>query len=210
MHGSVDWFWELPALSGAAFAFLGAAAALEPGRGVLARQTARRHAVIDRLRRFVPAVAALAIGATALWVMGTGYLGERALDRGRALAAIHPGAALHELSLAAGYEPLDSAPLALGAAIELRGGHPASALLWTRAGLHRDSADWVLWLEDGLAAGALRQVGAEKAAFDRARTLDPSEPVVALAISRAGTSSPLTIEQAAAMLAVAHAERVKP
>ena len=34
VHGSVDWFWEVPALSGPAFAFLGMAAGLSRRRGV--------------------------------------------------------------------------------------------------------------------------------------------------------------------------------
>jgi hypothetical protein len=59
----------------------------------------------------------------------------------------------------------------------------------------------VLWLEDGLAAGAAHGATTERAALARAHALDPGEPVIALAQQRAGTPDPLTIEQAASMLA---------
>jgi hypothetical protein len=210
VHGSVDWFWELPALSGAAFAFLGAAAALEPGREVFEHRAADRRAGIRRALRLVPALGALAISGVALWVMGTAYLSERALQEGRALAAVKPPAALHDLSLAASYEPLSSTPLTLGAGIELRRGHATSTLTWARAGLRRDPGDWVLWLEAGLADGKLGRLMAENAALARARALDPQEPVIALAQRRAGTRRPLTIVQAASMLAGRARRRVAP
>ncbi|HEV3056193.1 MAG TPA: O-antigen ligase family protein, partial [Solirubrobacteraceae bacterium] len=44
VHGSIDWFWEMPAISGPAFAFLGIAVALsEQHRSVLWRRTRRRR-----------------------------------------------------------------------------------------------------------------------------------------------------------------------
>lgn len=210
VHGSEDWFWELPALSGAAFAFLGAAVALEPGRGVPEAGGIRRRAGIDRALRLMPAVGAAAFAGIALWVMGTAYLGEHALAQARALAAVRPAAALRELSLAADYEPLDGAPMTLGAALELRGGQATSALRWTQAGLRRDPGDWVLWLENAIANGALGHSAAEAAAFRHAHTLDPREPVIALAQRRARTSTPLTITQAASMLTSRAQARVAP
>jgi hypothetical protein len=228
VHGSVDWFWEIPALSGAAFVFLAAAVALERESDVLtskranvlsrlagrrwlraatprwlrARMPGRLHAGTPRwLRAGGRAAAVTALALAILAVLTTSYLGERALGQGRALAATRPAAALHELSLAAKLEPYSSTPLALGAGLELRAGHAADALQWAHAGLLRDNGDWVLWLEDGLAAGAAHGAATERAALARAHALDPGEPVIALAQQRAGTPDPLTIEQAASMLA---------
>ncbi len=228
VHGSVDWFWEIPALTGAAFVFLAAAVALErdsevhgadrgrlrarPGavmahvlrspifevaRGRLAGPLSASGWLRSSARNAVP----LAIALAALFLFGTAYLGERALGKGQALASTRPAAALHELSLASELEPYSSTALALGAGLELRAGHIEDALQWVHAGVRRDQGAWVLWLEDGLAAGAAHQPEAERAALARAQALDPREPVIALAQRRADMGHPLTIEQAALMLA---------
>jgi hypothetical protein len=195
VHGSVDWFWEIPALSAPAFAFLGAVVALEPGR----ERTAS-----------TPTVAVLGATAAALAVLGPTYVGERALQDGRALATARPAVALRDLRLAAELEPLSSAPHAVEASIQLRTGGGGRALREAAAGLRRDPGDWVLWLEDGLAAGAAGRPEVERAALHRARALDPREPVIALAQRRAGTQDPLTIVEAQSMLDARAQARVAP
>jgi hypothetical protein len=197
VHGSVDWFWEMPALSGPAFAFLGAVIAFEPKT---------EPGFANGWHPLVP----LASVGTALVLFGSAYLGERALAAGRAVAATRPAAALRELSLAARLEPLGSAPQALQAAIELRANNNASALLLARAGLRRDPGNWVLWLEDALAAGAEGRQSAGLAALAQARALDPREPVIVLAQRRALTRHPLTINQAASLFAARAQARVAP
>jgi hypothetical protein len=194
-HGSVDWFWEIPALSAPAFAFLGAVVALEPSRE---RQPSSRPVV------------ALIAAAGALALLVPAYLGERALATGRALAATRPRAALRDLSLAARLEPLSSVPQTVAAGIELRAGDGAAARRLADAGLRRDPADWVTWLEDGLAAGASGQPARERAALARAHALDPREPVIALAWRRAGTSTPMTITEVASQLNARAQARVAP
>jgi O-Antigen ligase len=223
VHGSVDWFWEMPALSGAAFVFLAAAVALEssgpapsvslPGRAI--GTFVRPWRAVGRFGRpwQSPRTRAVGLASAAVAVLvllGSAYLGERALGQGRALAATRPASALHELALAAKLEPYSSTPLALGAGLELRARHASDALRWAHEGLRRDAGDWVLWLEDGLAAGAAGQPLAEHAALARAHALDPREPVIALAQRRAGTHSPLTIAEAASMLASRAHARVAP
>ncbi len=195
VHGSVDWLWEIPALSGAAFAFLGAAIGLEPGR--------------ERAAGTRP-IWALAGAAAGVVLLGSAYVGERALAAGNSLAATRPAAAVKELSLAARLEPLNSAPVALEAGIELRAGNGSPALRLTQAGLRRDQGNWVLWLEDGLAAGAAGNPDLERTALDRAHALDPQEPVIELAQRRAATPHPLTITEAAATLAARARARVAP
>ncbi len=214
VHGSIDWFWELPALSGAAFAFLGAAVALEPGRvsprlRELQPAYARGSAVPEKAgrsrRRVITRAGATAIGVTlaalALAALVPAYLGERALTQGQHLVATDPAAALNDLSLASRLEPLSTAPIALQAGIELRDKDATRGLALVRQGVARDPGDWMLWLEYGLAAGAKGQPGLERTALARAHALDPREPVIALAQRRAGTNDPLTIAQAAGALA---------
>ena len=227
VHGSIDWFWELPALSGAAFAFLGAAVALEPGRGTSTAAEdvgaiaswpvdARAYAVTNEPRRWLAAArmatsaAVLLTAAVALAALVPAYVGERALNEGRMLAASDPRAALSELSLASSFEPFNGAPYTVETGIELRADNAARALQVARSGLRRDSGDWVQWLEYGLAAGAARQPALEQRALGRARALDPREPLIALAQERARTGDPLTIREAAAMLAARDQARVKP
>ena len=138
------------------------------------------------------------------------YLGERALSAGRSLAPSRPTMAMHELSQAASLEPLSNVPQTLAAGIELRAGDGASALRLADASVRRDRGDWVPWLVDGLAAGEAGRPAVERAALTRARALDPREPVIALAQRRAGTRAPLTITEAASLLAARAHARVAP
>ncbi len=240
VHGSIDWFWELPALSGAAFALLGAAVALEPGRGPKAvtlepglprrmsskdvgahaslpvdasaygvtnepRASLRRSAA-----RLAPLVALAATAVLALVALVPAYIGERALDQGRGLASTNPRVALRDLSLASKVEPWSVTPLVVSAGIELREGQASLALRQADAGLRRDPSDWVLWLEQGMAAGLRGRSALERHAFARAHALDPLESLVGVAQQRAITAHPLTIQEAAAVLAARDRQRVQP
>jgi hypothetical protein len=89
-------------------------------------------------------------------------------------------------------------------------GRGAAALHLAEAGLRRDGGDWALRLVDGLAAGAAGRPGLERAVLERARALDPREPVIALAQRRAGTRAPLTITEASSLLAARAKARVTP
>lgn len=223
VHGSVDWFWEIPALSGAAFAFLGAAVGLEPGRlspklrelqPAYPRGSDLAHKLTPSRRRTIARLSATAVGVTlaglALAALVPSYLGESALARGQRLVATDPAAAVHDLSLSARLEPFSATPLALEAGVELRGSDGARALSLAHEGIRRDPGDWMLWLEYGLAAGSTGQSGLERSALAHARALDPREPVIALAQRRAGTRDPLTITQAAAALAARARATVAP
>jgi hypothetical protein len=200
----MDWFWELPALGGAAFAFLGAVVALEPGRVVFSAEP-RRTAV-----RVAALASVLVVAGVALAALVPAYVGERALGQGRALTATNPSRALDELRLASQLEPLDSASFVVESGIQLRAGGGARALQLARDGLRRDPGAWFLWLEDGLAAGMAGHPGLERSALAHARALDPREPMIAVAQSRAGSRDPLTITQAAAALAARAQKKVAP
>jgi hypothetical protein len=214
VHGSVDWFWEIPALAGPAFWWLGAAVAGEPRRqrpAPVVRGAAaplRRALAAARARAALRVALAGAAAAAALLVLGSAYLGERALAQASALARSAPRQALADLRRARALEPLDYAPLALAGAIELRLGASHAALRDLRAGLSRDRTSWLLWLERGLADGAAGRPRAELEALARARALDPREPVIALAQSRARSGRPLSIAQAARLFAAREREVV--
>jgi len=226
VHGSFDWFWEIPALSGAAFWWLGAAAAgarrahrREPASRWRAPRAAIGHPrragkaiawpprAIARPLRAAFTVAAAALAALALLALGSAYLGERAQAQASALAGSQPQRALAELRQARALEPFTYQPLALAAAIQLRLHRPAAALGEVAVGLARDRASWLLWFERSLAESAAGRPAAALAALARARGLDPREPVIALAQRRARSGRPLTIAQAQLMFA-AHEREV--
>src|SRR2546421_145733 len=77
VHGSADWFWELPALGTAAFALLGIAAGLAPRGGLRARRP------VATGRRAMAAVVAgtLLVGAS----FGAPALAERLVNRATAI-----------------------------------------------------------------------------------------------------------------------------
>jgi hypothetical protein len=197
VHGSLDWFWEIPALSGPAIAFLGAATAL----GARPASPARR-------RRWAAPLLALAGAAAVAAALLPAYLGERQLARGQALAAANPPAALAALRSAASLEPLSSTPGLLAAAIELGAGDARGASGSLAQALRRDPENWLGWLERGLEEGASGNLAGESSALARAASLDPREPVIAIARSRAATLQPLTIGQAASMFAERVNQRV--
>jgi hypothetical protein len=220
IHGSFDWFWEIPALAAPAFWWLGAAVAGEGARRPAAlphawsRLSRARSLPVggrSRLPRGAPAPGAvLATGAAtlALLVLGSAYLGQRALAQASALAGAAPRRALVELRQARALLPLDYTPLALAGAIELRLGEPLAAEADVAAGLARDRTSWLLWLERGLADGAAGRRRAELAALAQARALDPREPVIALAQNLARSGRTLTIERATHLFAVREREVV--
>jgi hypothetical protein len=74
--------------------------------------------------------------------------------------------------------------------------------------LRRDPENWLGWLERGLEEGASGNLAGESSALARAASLDPREPVIAIARSRAATLQPLTIGQAASMFAERVNQRV--
>src|SRR5207245_572878 len=101
-HGSVDWLWEYPALSGLALAPLGAMLALD------------RSAATRRPQRGIaPRAAAVATGLVALLVAvaaATAFVSERLQERGLHRSPTDPAGAYADLNRAATLEPLSSQP----------------------------------------------------------------------------------------------------
>jgi hypothetical protein len=187
IHGSVDWFWELPALSVPVFCLLGAAAAMAPAR---ASPSAAHAGALSRV------AGPTALAAVATVALAPAALGESALADARAQAAERPAAALLAVGRASRLQPLSAAPATLGAALELRAGRPAAARRWLAEALARDRHSWLAWLELGVSESALRRPAAAHAALRRAAQLDPREPVIAVARRRVSSRRPLTISEA--------------
>jgi hypothetical protein len=190
VHGSVDWFWEIPALSGPAFAFLGLGGALM--RQVSAPQGARAGV----LRRRSGAVALAAAAILGALVLALPYLAERDVNAALADWRTDPSAAAAQLRHAAGLNPLSSRPDAIAGTIALELGQPNAARRRFSAGITRDSGNWFLYLGRGLAESQVGAKALARADYDHAARLDPREPLVVIARERVDSPRPLSPLQA--------------
>lgn len=182
VHGSVDWFWELPALAGPAFAFAGMAVAL--GAGARAVTPPRGMGVALAL--------AAAVAAAAVAFPYAAHRDERLASedwRG------DPAAALDRLDRAEALNPLSSGPALAAGLIELqRHRYPASRARLTSA-IERDRGNWFLPFMRGIAAGEAGDEQAARADLARARELDPRGALARIALRRARAGKPLTQDE---------------
>jgi tetratricopeptide (TPR) repeat protein len=187
IHGSVDWFWEFPALSGPAFAFLGlAVAAGDEGMAL----------TLPRRGRIAVAVLAGVLGVIAALAVALPYLSdreERAASKGwRA----DPAAALDRLDRAASLNPLNSGPPLNSGVITLQLGRYAQSRNHLNEAIERDPGNWFLPFVRGLAESEAGDRAAARADYRRARRLDPKGELVGLALTRLRREDPLTAAEA--------------
>lgn len=191
VHGSVDWFWEIPALSGPAFAFLGLG-------GALMRQEQPPASPPDRTARSGRPLA-VAFGALALvaaLALALPYLAEREVAAAGREWHEDPARAFAQLDRAAQLNPLSARPELVAGVIALELERPRLAERRFTAAIARDDNDWFAYLGRGLAASAQGAQVRARADYLRARALDPLEPLVHEALERVGTVRPLTSNQA--------------
>jgi O-antigen ligase/polysaccharide polymerase Wzy-like membrane protein/tetratricopeptide repeat protein len=208
IYGSVDWFWEVPALTGPALGFLGVAAALgarspaadatpESEIGASARsstQSARRAA------RLAGALGLLALLA-AVVVLGFPYLSVRETSIGSDLGQTDPARALHALSIAADLDPLSANPGRLAGNIALTSRNYAAARERFEQVISRDPGGWYAWFGAGLAASALGDRAQARRDFRKAASLNPRDAVIARALADLDTPRPLTPATALQLMA---------
>ncbi len=198
IHGSIDWFWELPAISGPALAFLGIAVALsEQDRSVLWR---RRRA--HRIPRPVTIGAVCLAEVACLFALGTSFLSVREVSNGSDASATNPAAALHDFKLAADFNPLSSIPGRLSGLVALENGEFHTALQRFRQSLSNEPLEWVAWLGAGLAQSELGDRAAADRDFVAAARIIPGQTAVQQALARVYSSNPLTPSEALRLFAV--------
>lgn len=182
VHGSVDWFWEFPALGGAAFAFLGLAGAAAPRRAP--RAGADPGARRQRIAR-AGAPAAVALALVAAGSLALPWVADIELRRAEASWVRFPAAAHDQLDLAARLDPLSDRPGVTAGAIAIRRGDVARARRGFAQALERSprNAYAVRWL------GAIASHRGERARagrlLGRALRLAPSDPVTLSAFNEA-------------------------
>ena len=201
IHGSVDWFWEVPALSGPALGFLGAAgglgSSLTPAAAAVTTPRRRRRAT----SALVPALGVLAlVGATAAFALP--FLAAREVSVASGIQNTDPAAALRDLRLAAQLNPLSSDPGRLAGAIALRNDEYEVAVVRFRQSVAAEPGGWFSWLGLGLAQSALGHTGRARQDFRRAIEIDADQPAVQAALQRVDSRHPLTVPEAFRLLIV--------
>jgi O-Antigen ligase len=174
VHGSIDWFWELPGLAAPAFAMLGFAVATAAPSGPPTRTRARAS------RSVLAGLVALA----AVISLVPPWLAAKEVQ-----AAAHgwrksPTKAFDRLDRARRLNPLSDQPDLISGAIASRLGQAsAMAAAFTRA-IERNPKNWYAHLELGVAYANAAHRADALAELRMARLLDPREPTIPAVIRR--------------------------
>jgi tetratricopeptide (TPR) repeat protein len=172
VHGSVDWFWEIPALGAGAFAMLGVAAAAAPRPECRAEQA-------RGLRVAAIAATGLALLLAGV-VLGLGWLSERRVQRAFDIWRTDPAGARAELDAAADLNPWSSEPALVAGTIAVERGELALARREFLAALERDPREHYAVLELGAIASQLGDRRAALARLREAARLSPRDRVTAV------------------------------
>ena len=188
IHGSVDWFWEFPALSSPALGFLAMAGALGARAIGSADVAARPDGSVgdapppDESAEAPPrrAVRALTIAAGALAlvaavvVLAFPYLSVREVSVASNLASSHLPQSLRDLRTAADLNPLNADPGRFGGTYALQAGEYATARQSFDQAASREPGSWYAWLGAGLAASALGDSAQARHDYQVAARINPS------------------------------------
>lgn len=176
VQASIDWFWELPALTASALAMLGTAAALGPNRPRTPADAPRRLAPLPALA--VPAlVLALVFGAT--------WLAARDVDAASSGWRADAEASFRRLDRAASLNPLSPRAYLVEGSIALELGRTEQARSAFEAALERHSGDAYALLELGLLASQAGETRRATQLLERHRRLQPRDPIARQVAARA-------------------------
>ncbi|MEO6857145.1 MAG: O-antigen ligase family protein, partial [Solirubrobacteraceae bacterium] len=196
VHGSVDWFWEIPALTGPALGFLGMAGALS-ARRVPAEASARVPTAGRRISlRTLAAVPAALVVLAATAVLTLPYLSVREVSMGSDQALSNPAAALHDLQRAAQLNPLNADAGTRAGLIALSAGLNAVAKQRFAQSISRERGAWLPWLGQGLADSALGERQQAQRALRTAYSINNQQLPIQVALKRVFSRHPLTYSQA--------------
>jgi len=204
VHGSIDWFFEMPALSGPALGFLGMAASLSvpraPAPARVPAPAQRRGPVLASVPAVVVPALAVALLAACTVALAFPYLSVREVSEASDAAGVDPTAALHDLSVASRLDPWSPEPDRLAGQIALLLGSYQQAERDFRRTVAREPGGWYGWLGAGLAASALGDATQAARDLHEAAVIDNQDPVIRTALARVLTTDPLAPAKALAML----------
>lgn len=173
VHGLGDWFWEIPALGAPALCFAGVALRL-----------AQRDSMPADFR--VPRVGIAAVVLVGVAVLGLPWLAGRETAIAATTWPQATQRAYDRLTLAARLDPLSDGPLVTEGLIAARAGDPARARRAFNSALGRNSKNWYSYLELAVADDELGNRPGARQSLERARELDPLEPLLEVASTRIG------------------------
>jgi tetratricopeptide (TPR) repeat protein len=177
-HGSVDWLWEFPGLSGPALAAAGCAASFEAPRPWRLTKAARRALVA------VASIAAVAAAA----ILGMSWLAAR--DIAVALSSWRSDlpAAYADLRQASSLNRLSDEPYVVAGTLAERHKDWRLAEQQFRLAVSRNGDNWYSHLELGVALANQGDPSGARRELERAHALDPAESLItdSLAAVRAG------------------------
>jgi len=213
VYGSVDWFWELPALAAPALGFLGMAMALEPVTvgavdavdaagaepdGAPSRPRGRSRG-LGRSRLLTGGLLAAALIA-AVVVLAFPYLSVRETSIADDVQSQNPQGALRHFADAAKLNPLNPIPGRLAGALALTLGENRIAAQRFAQSIAREPGGWFAWLGRGLAASALGDRAQARRDFERAYAINSRQPAIREALRLVDTAHPLTSGKAFSLL----------
>ena len=206
VHGSIDWFCEFPALSVPALAFAGAALALarRPSQAQASAPTQHPPAPAKRRARALTTATWICVGllgASALAALAVPFVAARKVASAIAIWPQRPARAYAELRSASDLTPFNAQIYFVGGAIGLNLEEPAEARRWFSEAQRHDDQAWLAPFALGLIAGEQGRRPAARAQLARARALNPSEGVIALAQTRVARNRPMTFAEAQGILA---------
>ena len=182
-HGAIDWLWEIPAVGAPAMAALGVAA------GMGARDAAAPA-------RAPIAFAVLACAAALSYALPA--LSAREVDAAVRGWSDDPAAALRRLERARALNPLSDKPdLVAGLLARRAGDHEGARRAFLQA-LERDARSWNVHVEVALLDLRDGRRAAARERLERARALNPGEPLIGAAletVTRGESPSPELLEE---------------
>jgi hypothetical protein len=179
LHGSVDWFWEFPGLSGPALGFLGMATALARPVATTTAAGARQ----TRLARVGLASAGTLAVVLAALTLGIPYLAVRETAQAGNIFGSDPTGALDDLAQAASMNPLSADADLDAGVLALRVRRYAEAEQRFGQAVARDPGGWEGWLGQGLAASALGERTRARRYLLVSRSINALQPVTAQALA---------------------------
>jgi hypothetical protein len=184
VHGSVDWFWEFPALSVGAFAGLALAVAQRERRP-------KRVPTEGRAVRLTAAVAGVVALAGAAAAVTLPWLAERDVGLAAGGWRADPAAAHDRLETAARLNRLSDTPWLVAGAISTRSHDFPAARRYFLDALGRNPTNWYAELEVGVLDANLGSRAQAISHLEVARRLNPREELIRFALDRVRVGTPI-------------------
>jgi hypothetical protein len=192
LHGSVDWFWEMPALGATAFGMLGLAGARVPTEEISGEPQIGPNGHGLRRTLTLAIVGLVALASVAALVLP--WLSHSYRRAGARVWVVDPETAYDRLELAARLDPLGADALIVEGSIALRQRQLDHAQEALERALEREPMNWYAYLQLGLVASLAGDHDEAERRIRRAAELNPLDPGVVLALQLVETGSEIDPE----------------